>query len=184
MNDTDDEAYPPPSEMAAYFECVGRIAIGFSFFEMQLNRSIWYLSNVEQHVGACITAQFIGPGPRFRALMALLTLRGASKATLKIFDKLRNDADAISRERNRFVHDPAVMDGNQNFVRFEVTADRKLAFGMETVVLADFQKLEAKIKAITKRFDHAFESALIEIPAFPNVQFGQSAGFSFRPVGT
>lgn len=176
---SDAAPFPPSSKMSPYLECVGRISIGVSFFELQLNRAIWHLANVEQHAGACITAQFIGPGPRFRAIQALLGFRGASKELVKTFDNLRQDAESVARERNRFVHDPALMDQEGGFVRFEVTADRKLHFGMEAVTLADFEKLEKKVNDIRVRFDKEFNDALVQLPPFPNLQFGQSEGFEY-----
>src|SRR6266704_5852432 len=50
---------------------IGRIAVEWAAIEHQLDVIIWRLASLEPHVGACLTAQIMGVGPRFLTLIAL-----------------------------------------------------------------------------------------------------------------
>src|SRR3954467_10829696 len=73
---------PPPYDESfnEHMIALGRVAAMWADFEFLINESIWELANVERQVGACITAQLIGPAPRFRTLIALAHLRDANDA--------------------------------------------------------------------------------------------------------
>src|SRR4051812_6645421 len=88
-----------------YYAAIGRIAAGWAYFEVLINHAIWELANVEQHYGACITAQILAPVARFKALVSLLKLRGASETSLKAINSLSGTANDLAEKRNRVVHD-------------------------------------------------------------------------------
>ena len=48
----------------------------------------------------------IGPGPRNRALVALVELRGGSKELLGAVNAFAREFTSLGAQRNRFVHDP------------------------------------------------------------------------------
>ena len=173
--------YPPSSVMTDYYTGVGRIAVAWAFFETHVNRAIWELANVEQYAGACITSQIIQSGPRFRALIALVNFRGGKAGTIKKLNSMSNGVDSLARRRNRFAHDPAAPDEQGNFHRLEITADRKLEFAMLPSEIAQLERLENDIKAMTERFYRLYREILAELPPFPNIQFGQSPGIDLGP---
>lgn len=123
---------PKPSSSVVpnqYYAAIGRVAAGWAFFEAIVNHAIWELANVEQHVGACITAQIISPIARFRALVALLKLRGADQSTIATINSLSSKANRVSRQRNRLVHDPSTVNARTGvFDQLRITADRTLEF--------------------------------------------------------
>ena len=62
-----------------FMTALGFVASTWAEYEATVNFRIWELANVEKMAGACITSQMIGPGPRFRCLLALLELSQGPK---------------------------------------------------------------------------------------------------------
>ncbi len=116
-----------------YYLAVGRLALEWAEFEFNVNDAIWELANIERKVGTCLTSQFIGPGPRFRCLVALLNLRGTPSEIVKKINALSTEAESLARQRNRYAHDPIVWNRKDGSIhRMETTADRAVkqsAFG-------------------------------------------------------
>lgn len=170
------------ADMTAYYTATGRIAVNWAFLEAYVNRFIWELMDVEQFVGACLTAQIIAPSNRFRALIALVKYRGGSERHVSKLNKLAARVDTLSRQRNRFVHDPAVADLEGNFFRLEITADKSLTFGAQPIDLAKLKIFADEIKGTAQRFWDLAEEIRLELPASPNIRFGQSPGIDLsRP---
>lgn len=173
----DEKPYPPPSDMTDYYTGVGRISMAWAYFELHVNLTIWELANVSQQFGACITSHIGNPSARFRALIALVQLRGGTDDHYKTLNSLGGTADGLGRQRNRLIHDPSsretLTDGTRgNFVRLEITADRTLKFGMQPVDLKkDFEKLDNEIKAITEAYQIAISKILAELPTFSRREF-------------
>ena len=65
------------------FAAVGRLVDKWAQLEFAIDQAIWQLANVEQMLGACITAQLIGVNGRLQALRSLLQARGVSEPTIK-----------------------------------------------------------------------------------------------------
>jgi hypothetical protein len=86
-----DEVFDP------YCLMVGRISTLWAGFENDLDQLIAELANVEAAAGACLTAQMIGPGARFRAIIALIRFRGLDKTELAKWDTLAREAGALGR---------------------------------------------------------------------------------------
>jgi hypothetical protein len=129
-----------------HFEAVGRVSNAWATFEFYTNRLIWWVANVDEPIGACITAQYIGPGPRFRALAALVKLRGGNSELIKSINRFSVTAQGVAGERNRWSHDPMfVEDETGDVFRWQATADRVLVFELKPVLLAEMQSLEEKI---------------------------------------
>ena len=171
-----DQPYPPESDLTDYCTGIGRISMAWAFFELHVNLTIWELANVSQQRGACITSHIGSPGARFRALIALVQLRGGTEAHYRALNKLSGTADALGRQRNRFVHDPSFRkpkeDGTPgDFYRFEVTADRTLSFGMQRTDLREMQKLEDEINTLTKKYKETARAILAELPTFSRREF-------------
>src|SRR5712691_6373878 len=102
--------YVKPPKGHRIYKLVGKVASDWSHFEHELDRIIWCLTPTISSIPVCITAQLIGPMPRFRAIIALLTLRSVSQP---VFTKYIKEANVFSGQiggtaeaRNRIVHDP------------------------------------------------------------------------------
>jgi hypothetical protein len=139
------------------------------------------LANVERGAGACLTAQYIGPGPRFRALVALIGLRGASKALLKDFNAFATFFGKLGAKRNRFAHDPWAVEGD-HVERLTVTADKHLKYDFQVAPLQELTSFYDEVIGATHQFDELWQRALSELPPWPRKQYEQSQGIQFRPV--
>lgn len=162
---------------AKYFAAIGRIASGWAYFEMLINHAIWELANVEQHFGACVTAQIIAPVPRFKALVSLLRLRGADEASLKRLNSLSGSADELAQLRNRIVHDFSGMHRRtKKFSQLRITADRKLTFEFVEVPMHELKQTEERIKKLIADVGNAIQDAIDALPPYDKTQFSLSKG--------
>ena len=116
--------------LTSVWEAIGCIATGWAQLEHQINHAIWWLANVSQEDGACITAQIGSFLPRMRALIALAHRWGCSETTIKDLNKFASEADGVGRRRNRIIHDQWLQkdDDFTKFGRWEITADKRLVW--------------------------------------------------------
>jgi len=93
------------------YEAIGKIATAWAAFEFKISNVIWRLAGIDMETGACLTAQMFTVQSRNRALLALYRLRGGNEAFAKRLNQFfAIQVDPVSRERNRFVHDPLAVD--------------------------------------------------------------------------
>ncbi|MDE5447060.1 hypothetical protein GWG65_38215 [Bradyrhizobium sp. CSA207] len=164
-------------EFEPLYLALGKLSRYWAGFEYVLNDSIWELANVERYAGTCVTAQLIGPGPRFRCLAALFELRGVSSELIKAFNSLSSEAEGLGRQRNRFIHDMVVLNSqDRQLYRVETTADRKLRHDFMIVDLKAVEKLVIEIEQLTDRFDDLFDRVLAETPSWSRTQYSKSDG--------
>ncbi|WP_457488952.1 hypothetical protein [Tardiphaga sp. P5_C10] len=167
-------------ESAAFtplYLAIGKLTRHWSAFEYVLNDTIWELANVERYAGTCITSQMIGPGPRFRCIIALLHMRGVSAALVKEFNTFSTEAESLGRQRNRFLHDTVVLDDNdQKLYRLEITADRRLFHDLVIIDFPALEKLVVDIENATGRIDTLFDRVISETPPWPRAQYEKSQG--------
>jgi hypothetical protein len=129
-----------------HYEAVGRVSNAWATFEFYINQLIWWVANVEGPIGACLTAQYVGPGPKFRALAALVKQRSGNAQLIKSINQFSVAAQAMAGERNRWSHDPMFIEEETGEIfRYQVTADRTLVFELKPATLSDMQTLEKKI---------------------------------------
>lgn len=164
---------------------LGRVATGWAQYEFTINSFIWELSNIERIAGTCITSQLIGPGPRFRCLLALLQFRKAPQSLIGAFNSHHAEAEKVGRQRNRFLHDPLMVDEDTGKMsRMEITADKHVKHDFVSVEVDDLNKLDDKITKLDDEFDALYERALAEIPPWPKTQFEQSDGIRAQRIAT
>jgi hypothetical protein len=112
-----DDWYDPRFD--PYMLAVGKIATVWAW-NLPSTKPSGSCVNVEAAVGACVTAQLIGPDPRMRALLALLDLRRhpaqieAEEKLLSKFRKLSERIDGFGRQRNSYVHQYAIISEEGN----------------------------------------------------------------------
>jgi hypothetical protein len=156
---------------------MGKLACHWSQLEYVLNDSIWELANVERFAGSCITSQLIGPGPRIRCLVALLSLRGVSQDLIKEYNSLSSEVEGLGRQRNRFLHDVLVFNQtDRQLYRVEITADRKLRHDFVPIDLKAVGILINQIDAAGDRLDTLFDRVIAETPPWPRKQYARSHG--------
>jgi hypothetical protein len=164
-------------EFEPFYLAVGKLALGWSTFEVVVNDAIWELANVERLAGTCMTSQLIGPGPRFRCLVSLLNLREVKPELINAFNSLASEAESLGRQRNRCLHDPLVLNIHERkMYRMETTADRKLRHDFVPVEIEAVTKLTEQISSIDERFEKLFGRVIAESPPWPRSQYQQSWG--------
>jgi hypothetical protein len=164
-------------EFEPLYLALGKLSRHWAAFEYVLNDSIWELANVERFAGTCMTAQMIGPGPRFRCLASLFELRGVSCELVRALNSLSSEGEGVAGRRNRFIHDLIVLNENdRKLYRVETTADRKLRHDFMIVDLEAVGKLATKIGDLSDRFDTLFDRVIAETPPLPRTQYEQSLG--------
>jgi hypothetical protein len=162
--------------MQDHMTALGRVAAIWADLEFTIVEMIWELANVEREIGACITGQFIGPGPRIRALVSLIKIRGANPQLIAEFNKAAKCLDRVVSKRNRSVHDPWQVQPNGEIVRLQITADRSLNFAFETETETDLNRLYDDIRGVNQTFERLRIKTLNELPSWPKTQFEQSPG--------
>jgi hypothetical protein len=164
-------------EFQPYLLAVGKLSARWSLFEYTLNDIIWELGNLSPKTGTCLTAQLIGPRPRFRCLAALLTLREANKRLIKCANSMSVEAESLSQQRNRYVHDPVVFrSSDKSFHIMETTADRKVKHGVFLVDIADITKLTNEIADLQRELEFLHARIVTETPPWPRTEYAQSEG--------
>ncbi|MCA1437752.1 hypothetical protein I6F33_33035 [Bradyrhizobium sp. BRP20] len=165
------------SEFEPFYQAIGKLARYWSGLEYAINDSIWELSNVERFAGTCMTSQPIGPGPRFRCLIALLELRDVKPDLIKAFNSFSSEVEGLGRQRNRLLHDMVVLNElDGQLYRVEATADRHLKHDFMPIDLKLINKLVQDIDDAVDRFDLLFDRVIAETPPWPRTQYAQSHG--------
>jgi hypothetical protein len=164
-----------------YYYAIGTVASAWAEFEFSVNVAIWELANVSRMAGTCMTSQMIGPGPRFRCLVSLLHLRKVPCNLINAFNSLSAEAEKLGRQRNRYLHDPMVLNEEDNSVhRMEATADRIVKHDIVPVEIDHIKKLHTEIGDLTVRFANLYRLTLNETPPWPRTQFERSEGIRPR----
>jgi hypothetical protein len=89
----------------AHLLAIGKVASGWSRLEQTLAIALWRLAGLDNKTGTCLTAQIPNSARMLDALLALATLRGASKKTLKGIQKFAQKSYGLQEQRNRVAHD-------------------------------------------------------------------------------
>jgi hypothetical protein len=183
MSDESEQSLPSgfsanyDSRLDPFFQAIGRLAVAWSTFESNINDAIWELANVEKEAGTCLTSQLIGPGPRFRCLVALLRLRETPSDIIKRINVLSADADAAGRQRNRYLHDPVAWRRSDGTIhRLEMTADKQVKHEFIPVEVKEIDELRRKIDHLGTRFNFLYAHVQAKTPTWPRTQFEQSKG--------
>jgi hypothetical protein len=164
------------SRFDPYMNAVGRIATLWAALEFNINEAIWELSNIEAAAGACITSQIGNVGSRMRALISLVHFRRGNDKLLRELAALMRTLESLSRQRNRYIHDPATIGEESGEInRIQVTADLRLDFGFKDVNLEEMAKIFQKIRDAIVTFKTFRQRFISELPSWPRTQFEQSA---------
>ena len=165
-----------------YCKLVGLIAGLSALNEFVIDETIWELANVEVSVGACLTAQMIGAGPRCKALMALVHYRDPNCSLLGELKRHGKQMMRLSAKRNRFVHD-AVFVGTESgeLLKNEITAHQRLVFEQALVKIEDLEILAKELRELGVKFIDLKHRLFDELPPWPKDQYETSpAGFRLK----
>lgn len=135
------------------YTVIGSVASGWSHLELQINVTLWRISGVEAHQGACLTAQIPSMRNRVLALVSLLHLNGYSKNIIDRVNKFSTEADKLARERNRIIHDPISASDDDIIESVTITSDRKLVYGFSKEVFERYEIVDAHIAELHKKYN-------------------------------
>lgn len=170
------KSFAPTDE---HFSAIGKVADAWATLELNVNSAIWELMDVEQHVGACATAQIGSFVPKMRALISLAAYRGADAKSIKILNQFTTDGDALARQRNRIIHDAWFgQHGTRAPHQFVATADKKLDFGFKSVATVDVLELMTKIHRHVDFFIFTFRNVVGSLQTFSPERFSKSQGIT------
>ena len=172
---------PYDSRFDEHVLAIGRVAMIWSQFEFFVSETIWELANLDRSAGACLTAQMIGPNPRFKALVALMHFRKANQNLIDEMNSLSGTAQGLGERRNRIVHDPWSISDWEGIRRLHVKADRKLEFEFKPDPIPELNKAYTDIIRLIQDFEDLRERMFAELPPFSRTQYEQSPGIRTRP---
>ena len=97
-----DQPIPIPDD---HYAALGKVADAWADLEFELDQLIWQLLRTPQALGACVTSQLIGLGPRIRALRSLVHLWEVSDPIANKLARFEGDTAPLVEKRNRAIHD-------------------------------------------------------------------------------
>ena len=160
----------PPANHPIY-NLIGRVAAGWSNLEHELDRIIWLLLPAVSPEAGCVTSQLMGATPRYRTIIAQLTLkhRQTSEPAFQKFIGRANDLMQQTYEpqekRNRIIHDAWYFDTSRDrAAQFRSWPAKDLRFGINPVDLAEIEATLDKIDALYRKAEKLFSeiSAVIQ----------------------
>jgi len=114
-------------------------------------------------------------------LLALLKFRQAPQTLLDEFNVVSKKMEKVAAKRNRYVHDPVVMEAETGKIaRMEATADKHIRYGFMASEVSDLISLTIEIDHVGLEFDQLYLRALAELPSWPRKQFEQSVGIHYH----
>jgi hypothetical protein len=162
-------------EQIGHYQLLGKISATWAVFELNTDKLIWEIAGIPQTVGACFTAQLIGPAKRFDVLICLVRLFNGSDVLLDEIKSLQGRASQIGEERNRRLHDAWFVNHVTGVAaRFQITAKKELKFGLveETTTLLEaliskIDKLSYEVHDLGKKIKAEIGASLGKPPQWP-----------------
>ncbi|MGH7154987.1 MAG: hypothetical protein ACREF3_13760 [Acetobacteraceae bacterium] len=125
------------------YALIGSIASGWSHIENAVDVTLWKLMGVDAKLGACVTSQIQSLAYRLFALASIVKLRGCSKETTRSLNKFIAQADKLSRDRNRAIHDPISAGGEIKSIT--ITARHQLVYCLSPDTRQQYEKTDSDI---------------------------------------
>lgn len=141
--------------MAPHLRRVGEIASLWSQLELHLDAIIWNLLRTKRHLAACVTSQIPNAPAKLRSIKALVDLDnrlGMHDALKSRLNKFGGDLEAVSRKRNRAVHDSWHLGSKARVYQRQATVrENKLLFQDQPVRVRELDRTSAQIRGLLKR---------------------------------
>ena len=153
----------------AHAAWIGRVADAWAQLEFEVDRGTWNLLRADQQIAACVTAQIFSLPARWKAFIALLQVRGASKETVRGLGSFHgNTLSGLLEARNRAVHDPRMVDrATKEVHKFETVANSKMQFAFRPESTDELKDTHDKIWQAVWDFKKMRDAAIAEIEALP-----------------
>jgi len=150
---------------------IGRVAAGWSNLEHELDRIIWLLLPAMSPEAGCVTSQLMGATPRYRTIIAQLTLKHRQTSD-RSFEKFISRTNSLMQEtyepqekRNRIIHDAWYFDTlRDRAAQFRSWPAKDLRFGINPVDLTDIETTLTKIDALRQKVEKLYIDIEAVIP--------------------
>jgi hypothetical protein len=159
-----------PPDDHPIFHLIGRVAASWSALEHVLDRIIWTLLGVISAKGACVTSQLMGSTPRYRTIIAQLTLRKSMEPQFEKYitrvHSLMNATYEPQDKRNMIIHDSWYLDSTRDQPgQFKSWPAKDLRFGINSIDLADIESTLEAIRALSDRAEALFSEINADVAA-------------------
>ena len=139
-----------------HYAALGKVADAWADLEFEIDQLIWQLMHTNQALGACATAQMIGPAPRLKTVLALANLWELSKETQDDLRSLEGSINNLGQSRNPASHDKRLLRWeDKQVVRLGVTTKKKLVFEPVPETKQSLLDLRSKILCLIDDFNKA-----------------------------
>jgi hypothetical protein len=176
------EARAKPADHAIY-NLIGRVAAGWSNLEHELDRIVWLLLPAISPEAGCVTSQLMGATPRYRTIIAQLTLkhRQTSDPSFEKFisrtQRLMQETYEPQEQRNRIIHDAWYFDNSRDrAAQFRSWPAKDLRFGINPVALTDIETTLTRIDSLHKKAENLFSEIKVVISCSHRTRVGYSSG--------
>lgn len=151
---------PLPADHPFYRD-VGRVSSAWSHIEHTLDLIIWDIAEIQGPLGACITSQIMGVGPRCKSIITLCSHLNYPSHFAKHFRKLMNESYPLADLRARVVHDPwyAHKDG-AGARQFKAMPYSDPRWGIKDVNRTEIESILEKIKGLQNHANNLREQIL------------------------
>ena len=153
---------------ADHYKAIGQVAISWSFMELIIDAQTWKYAELDETLGACLTAQIAGSGRKLDALFALIRCRFKPSDKLEgRFNKFSEATTGLAERRNRVIHDPWIKFAKDDKSRrIQITAKKRLVFDTVEHPTQDIFKLGKDIHRHADAFKAIMEAADLELAAW------------------
>ena len=143
-----------------HFAAIGMVASQWAFFEFCIDLNTLQLAMIPEEFGLCITAQVAGSARKLDAYIALARQLGCTTKNSDL-EKFSKDTVALGERRNRAIHDPWVVEQDQEPTRIEATARKKLRYMTISSPTSKIVQLAFEIMEHVSKFQE-LHAAIIE----------------------
>lgn len=150
------------AEEKDHLAAVGSVAVEWAFLELKIDTKALDLAKIDPELGACFTAQVIGPGRKIDAYIAVARFLGSTKLNSRL-QKFAKDTTGLAERRNRVVHDPWLVDRHRVPARLEITAKQTLRRVVVAVPTREVITLSEQIAQHLVKFLELHEAVVIEM---------------------
>jgi hypothetical protein len=140
-------------EGSLHLPTIGEMIVAWALFEHRLDVTIYNLVNAGPKECACITSQLRGTASRFQVIIDLCNLQQIPEYLIKELDNINQDGVALSKRRNRYIHDPWFVDNETGggVQLFKNYVQNELSWKIHEVPLPDIKAFIADVGGIDYR---------------------------------
>lgn len=151
-----------------HYATVGAFVGNWAALDAMITTAIWQIGEIEDEIGACLTSQIYTLDGKFKALVAVLNVRGGLGGVVTSVNKFHEELRPLSNYRNRLIHDPLFFKQDTGEPqRLQIAADKKLVMGYEDEPTENVLSQAGKVAEAIGKFETIIQPALDRFPPLP-----------------